>query len=95
MPTTIYFDMFLQGKWIKDEKLILTGKMIKEVEFHISISERKVDVMNISGNEQPPMFECFRTGSDKEKAFEFYLSTLPSDLADNLRSEDEEFDKLK
>ncbi len=75
-----YFKMFFQkGKWKGENELVLTGKE-NVVETHVFIKENRVEYVNLTPYEKPPIFEMMKAGiskEEKEKAHQDWLHSLP------------------
>jgi hypothetical protein len=79
-----YFTMFFQkGNWKSENHLVLTGKE-NVVETHVFINENRVEFVNLTSYDKPPIFEMMKTRiseEEKEKAHQDWLHSLPPSVA--------------
>jgi hypothetical protein len=75
-----YFTMFFQkGKWKSENELVLTGKE-NVVQTHVFIKENRVEFVNLTPYEKPPIFEMMKADiseEEKEKAHQDWLHSMP------------------
>src|SRR5687768_12109646 len=75
-----YFPMFFQkGQWISNNEIIITGKE-NIVETHVLINENRVEYVNLTPYEKPPLFELMKSDiskEDKKKASKDWHHSLP------------------
>lgn len=85
-----YFPKFFQkGKWISNNEIIITGTE-NIVETHVLINENRVEYVNLTPYEKPPLFELMKFGiskEEKEKVSKDWLHSLPPHIAAALNYE--------
>lgn len=83
--TDLYYvtKFFQKGKWKGDNELILTGQE-NEVQTHVLVNQNKVEYVNLTRYDKPPMFEMMKADvskEEKEKARRDWLHSLPPSIA--------------
>lgn len=86
--TDHYFSNFFAfGQWRSTPEYIISGKE-KIIEIHVFPDECKVEYVNLTEYNKPPLFELMRfdiSGIEEEKAHLDWLHSMPPDLAAMLR----------
>lgn len=86
-----YRDLFSDVKWKSANEIIITGKK-KEVEISILINECEIKFKNLTQYEKAPFFEMMKKDiaeSDREKANQDWLKSMPTNVAKLLHKERE------
>lgn len=75
--TDFYFeDIFCYGTWKSENELVISGQA-KQVDMHLQIDKCKVEYVNLTVYERPPLFEMMRAGNAGADIYEDWLSSLP------------------
>jgi hypothetical protein len=91
LTVTSYFNSFFKtGKWGEDDVFVLSGKA-NEVETRISINTGRIEHVNLTRYEKPPLFEMMRakiSKEDRDKASKDWEHSLPPGFAAMIREAD-------
>lgn len=72
VPGYHYFTKFFQkGKWKNENEIIITGKD-NIIETHILIDKKRIDFINLTGYQNPPMFQLMKADISKEEKEKAY-----------------------
>jgi ribosomal protein L31E len=89
LPGNEYFTKFFQkGRWKNEYEIIITGKD-NIVETHILIDEKRIDFINLTDYENPPMFQLMKAGiskDEKEKTLNDWYDSLPLEMSKFLKN---------
>lgn len=73
-------DIFYSGKWISSKEFVIKDKN-KEVEMHIFIEDKKIELLNLTKYKKLPYFEMMKASGSAEEAYKDWLNSLPPGAA--------------
>lgn len=79
-----YVIFFILVFGVNKNKFVIKDKN-KEVEIHILIEEKRVELKNLTKYKYPPFFEMMKAGDTSEEAHRNWLNSLPPGTADFIR----------
>ncbi len=89
LPGYDYFTKFFQkGKWRGENEVIITGKD-NIVETHVLLDQKRIDFINLTNYENPPMFQLMKADiskKEKERALNDWYDSLPLEMSITLRN---------